>query len=65
MDDIPERVAVLEQIARNTESILTEFRADMREARRQQHTDFLWLLSLQIGSFIGLLGVLARGFHWL
>lgn len=65
MDDIPSRVAVLEQIARSTEAILTEMHADIREIRSQQDRDFRWLLGLYLAGTAASLGVMAHGFHWL
>ena len=64
MDDMPARVAVLEQIARNTEAMLAEIRTDMREFRKDLRSDFRWLLATYGGGFIILLGVMAHGFHW-
>jgi hypothetical protein len=65
MDDVPARVAVLEQIARNTEATLTEIRADVREIRGQQDRDFRWLLGLYLAGTAAILGVMAHGFRWL
>jgi hypothetical protein len=39
-DDIPSRVAVLEQIARDTAAALTDIRADLREFRTEMRSDF-------------------------
>ncbi|MBV9736154.1 MAG: hypothetical protein JO209_09615 [Acidisphaera sp.] len=65
------RVAVLETIARNTESALAEIRselrgmrtsidAELRDIRAAQARDFRWMLA----AFAALLGVMAHGFHW-
>ena len=78
-DNIETRVAILEQIARNTEALLKlldqrmerietrmeriETRIDRIEDRMERH--FLWLLGLYLAGFASLLGVLAHGFHWL
>lgn len=70
------RVAVLEQIARDTAATLVALREDIRHALdrierrvdmldRRQHANFLWLVSLEIGGFAALLGVMAHGFHWI
>ena len=55
------RVAVLEQIARNTETSLAEIHKDIRELR----TDNRWLLGIMLAGFASMLGVMAKGFHWL
>jgi len=65
MDNTTERIAVLEQIARNTESVLSELRTDYQQFKSQHHTDFLWLLTFQISSTMLLLGVMAHGFKWI
>jgi hypothetical protein len=73
------RVAVLEQIARNTSAALE--RIDRRfdaidrrfEALSAEHrADFRWLLGVMLGGFAAMLGgfgamlgVMAHGFHWL
>jgi len=73
---IEARVAVLEQIALSTEQALKELRADIRQlGDRQdryfqalltrQDRQFLWLLSIMLGSWATLLGVMAHGFHWI
>jgi hypothetical protein len=61
MDDVPARVAVLEQIARSTAVTLGEMHKDIRELR----TDMRWLLSIMLGGFAAMLGEMAHGFHWL
>ena len=61
MDDIPERVAVMEQIARSTAIELGEIHKDIREI----HTDIRCLLSIMLGGFTAMLGAMAHGFHWL
>jgi hypothetical protein len=72
MADLEPRVAVLEQIARNTESVLLriETRLDRIEAR--QGDDFRFLVRLiitqgvlMIGGFAAVLGVIARAQHWI
>jgi hypothetical protein len=37
----------------------------IRELRTTQRADYRWLLGIMLGGFAGLLGVMARGFHWL
>jgi len=66
------RVAVLEQIARTTTATLErmERRLDSMDRRidtviTDQRADFRWLLGIMLGGFGAMLGVMARGFHWL
>ncbi|MBV9785516.1 MAG: hypothetical protein JO264_17050 [Acidisphaera sp.] len=73
------RVAVLEEIAKNTAATLKEIReeirdvrGEVRELRADQRSDFRSLLGIMIagfggllGALTGLLGVMAHGFHWL
>jgi hypothetical protein len=79
MDDLPSRVAVLEQIARGTEATLLriETRFDRIEAKldlfeNRRTDDFKFLVKLHIGQFAALaagfvllLGVIARAQHWI
>jgi len=75
-DTIEPRVAVLEQIARETSEILRELRIDVREMRARQDTDFrfmvsrqdrqfYWLVGIYLAGTAALLGVMAHGFKWL
>jgi hypothetical protein len=43
-DDVPQRVAVLEQIAATTAAALADIRTDLREIRTRQETDFRTLV---------------------
>ncbi len=58
------RVAVLEQIAKDTKEILVEMKRDIRDIRLDQRTDFRLLFSAVIAVAVSLAGVMARGFHW-
>ena len=76
---IDRRLAVLEQIARDTATALADIRAELRlmrtemqDMRKQQHEDLRWLIGIMFGvfgltltGFVGLLAVMAHGFHWL
>ena len=73
--DMEARVAVLEQLAKDTKDTLanlrTDFRADitsltteMRGIRSEQRADYRWLLGIMIGVGAALLGAMAKGFHW-
>jgi hypothetical protein len=77
--DMESRVAVLEEIARNTALTLTriERRLDAVDQRfdvqsATQRADFCWLVGIMFGGFSAtiagfatMLGVMAHGFHWL
>jgi hypothetical protein len=73
VNDHAPRLAVLEQIARSTQAALEriETRLDRIEAR--QADDFRFLVRMQITlttvtiglMMLALLGVIARGFHWI
>jgi hypothetical protein len=65
MDDLPERVAVLEQIARETVAGLADIRTELRQMRTEARSDFRWILGIVLAGNAGLLGVMAHGFHWL
>jgi hypothetical protein len=58
--DVDRRVAVLEQIPRDTATALSEMRADIRQMR----DDFRWLLRVVVGGCIAVLGVLGHVAHW-
>ena len=70
--DMESRVAVLEQIARDTAASLEriERRLDGLDRRMdglagEQHRDFRWLIGMMLGTTGALLGVMVHGFHWL
>ncbi|HLB96607.1 MAG TPA: hypothetical protein VJK90_03040 [Acetobacteraceae bacterium] len=77
--DMEARIAVLEQIARTTATALERMdgRMDRIDQRLDmlwgaQRGDFKWLLGMMVAgtgtilaSILGLLGVMAHGFHWL
>jgi len=58
------RVAVLEQIAKDTKEILGEMKQDIRDIRQDQRTDFRLLFGALIAATLGLAGLMAHGFHW-
>jgi len=58
------RVAVLEQIAKDTKDALVDLRTEMRGLRSEQRTDYRWLLSIMLGVGGALLAAMAKGFHW-
>jgi hypothetical protein len=59
------RVAVLEQIARITSTALERIGRRLDAIVSDQRADFRWLLGVMPGGFGALLGVMAKGFHWL
>ena len=76
MDDMPSRVAVLEQIAREVRDGIGDLRAEMRALRTdmqagfaaqraESRADYRWLLGIMLGGFGALLAVMAHGFRWL
>jgi len=71
LEDMEARVAVLEQIAKDTKDVLVELKLDMREMRQEmremrqdQRNDFRILFGAIITAVVGLAGVMAHGFHW-
>lgn len=58
------RVAVLEQIAKQTEGVLERMDRRLERLEDRQRTDFLWLLGVMLGGFAGIFGLMAHGFHW-
>ena len=70
--DMEARVAVLEQIARTTAASLERIERRLDLVAAAQRNDFRWLLGMMVtatgttlAAFLGLLGVMAHGFHWL
>jgi len=59
------RVAVLEQIAADTRSILERLDKRLDRMEDRQGADFRWMLGVMLAQFAGLLGAMAHGFHWL
>jgi hypothetical protein len=66
------RVAVLEEIARNTAATLERIERRMDMLSATQRADFRWLVGIMFGGFsvtiagfTAMLGVMAHGFHWL
>jgi predicted site-specific integrase-resolvase len=58
--DMEARVAVLEQIAKDTKEVLVDIKGDLREIRKGQKMDFLWLL----GSMGLMMIIVTHGFRW-
>jgi hypothetical protein len=64
MNDVPPRLAVLEEIARSTKATLERIDRRLDTIEASQRSDFRWLLGIMLGGYVGLLGVMAHGFHW-
>lgn len=71
-NDIQPRVAVLEEIARTTKAVLERIERRLDVLETNQRSDFRWLLGVMLGGYatmitllVGLLGVMAKGFHWI
>lgn len=63
-NDVLPRLAVLEEIAKNTKATLERMDRRLDAIETNQRTDFRWLLGIILGGYVGLLGVMAHGFHW-
>ena len=59
------RVAVLEQIAKDTQGVLKEIKADLRAMRTSQAPDFRLLFGAIITVALGLAALMAHGFKWI
>ncbi|MCE0745506.1 hypothetical protein LWC05_16670 [Acetobacter sicerae] len=59
------RIAVLEQIAKDTKETLKEIREDQRVMRSSQERDFRLLFGALISGALGLAALMAHGFKWL
>jgi hypothetical protein len=75
-DDIPSRVAALEQAFRDIQATIAEiraelremrgeFRGELRELRAEMNRDRRWFVLLYLAGMGALLGAMAHGFHWL
>ena len=63
-NDVLRRLAVLEEIPKNTKATLERIDRRLDTIETNQRTDFRWLLGIILGGYVGLLGVMAHGFHW-
>lgn len=61
MNDLNARVAVLEQIAKDTQATLLDLRTEMREMRRDERNQFRTLMFTVIGTAIAAGGVMLAG----
>jgi hypothetical protein len=58
------RLAVLEQIAKDTKDVLSEIKQDLKDIRSDQRADFRLLFGCIVTVALGLAGLIAHGFHW-
>jgi hypothetical protein len=59
------RVAKLESDVGHIQTDIGEMKVDIREIRKAIETDFRLLFGAIIAAALGLVGVMAKGFHWL
>lgn len=59
------RVAKLEAAIGHIESDMKDLKADVREVRSNARTDFMITWGALIAGFVGMAGMMAKGFHWL
>ena len=64
MNDAEPRRAVLEEIAHSTKATLDRIDRKLESMQADQRSDFRWMLGVMLGGYVGLLGVVAHGFHW-
>jgi hypothetical protein len=64
-DDVPTRIAVLEEISRHTSVTLDRIDRRLETLDKRLDTHFRWLVGLYLARIVSILGVLAHGFHWL
>jgi hypothetical protein len=58
------RLAVLEQIAKDTKYVLSEIKQDLKDIRSDQRADFRLLFGCIVTVGLDLAGLIAHGFHW-
>jgi len=58
------RVALLESAVDNINQTLLRIETQLSDIRRDAKSDFRWLLSMIIGSTVGITAIMAHGFHW-
>lgn len=55
------RIAKLEAHTEHIQSDITEIKSELKDFRKEVKADFRWL----IGIGFALIGVIAKGFHWI
>lgn len=63
-NSIDTRVALLEMSILHINETLMRMDKKLDKLDDKIDSRFFWLLSLGIGAFTGLLGIMAHGFHW-
>jgi hypothetical protein len=63
-DGMEARVAVLEQIAKDTRDVLTRMDTRLDRMEDRQSSDFKWLFALGLGAMSFIVAVMAHGFRW-
>jgi hypothetical protein len=58
------RMAVLEQIAKDTKDVLTRMDTRMDRMEDRQASDFKWIFGLGLGATSFIVAVMAHGFRW-
>jgi len=59
------RVAMLEQIAKNTEKVFDRRDTRLERGEDRQSSDFKWLLGMGLSATAFLFATMAHGFHWI
>lgn len=64
-NSVDTRVALLEMSILHINETLNRIDTRLEKIEDKIDSRFFWLLSLQIASFVGLLGVIAKVAHWI
>lgn len=59
------RIARLESDVAHIQRDLTELRHDVRDFRKDMNTDVRLLLGGMVAGFLGITGLIAKGFNWI
>jgi hypothetical protein len=59
------RIAKVEAAVDHIQSDLSDIKSDTREIKRDAREDFRILAGLIIAAVVAIVGVMAKGFHWL
>jgi hypothetical protein len=65
LHDHETRLAILERIAADMRATLESLDRRMLALEAAQRADFRWLVTIMLGGYASLLGVMAHGFHWI
>ena len=64
-DGMEARVAKLQAGLEHIQSDMKDLKGDVREVRSNARTDFIITWAALIAGFVGIAGMMAKGFHWL